>query len=502
MAGRREVRALIVHQWLPTWEAVEFSGAKHRRRPEPYFLILSLDASEIRQLTGIQRRSDSGARALDLGIQRVHDVHRSTEISRYVQHGFPWSELSATKRRSPKFRDLVKPGWLPTAIVANILTDKDQRNGKFVNPNDRISVALQDDGTALVTLPDSRQPKWCLAGDLPPLEVIDGQHRLWAFDDKLPDLAGYQLPIVAFEGLDRSWQAYLFYTINIKPTRINSSLAFDLYPLLRTEDWLEKFDDRIYRTTRAQELTEALWSHPHSPWYQRINMLGSRGQRMVTQNSWVRSLQATIVKSWGGQRVQIGGLFGAPVGQDNLVLPWSRSQQAAFLIYAWTELAEEVLESKCDWAQLLRSTHTGSDDAAFAGSETILNSDQGVRGFMHILNDLCFIEADSLGLRDWRSDPSSATSVEAVSEALHSLGEEPVAEFIHQMGGALASYDWRSSKAASLKDEPELRQAKARFRGSTGYRELRLDLLRHLIHVGNRTGSVARLVADKLGYEL
>jgi hypothetical protein len=46
--------------------------------------------------------------------------------------------------------------------------------------------------------------------------------------------------LVAFHGLDLSWQAYLFWTINIKPKRINPSLAFDLYPLLRSENWLDK----------------------------------------------------------------------------------------------------------------------------------------------------------------------------------------------------------------------------------------------------------------------
>ena len=71
-----------------------------------------------------------------------------------------------------------------------------------------------------------------------PFEIIDGQHRLWAFDDA-DTLDSFELPVVAFVGLDISWQAYLFWTINIKPKRINPSLAFDLYPLLRSEDWLE-----------------------------------------------------------------------------------------------------------------------------------------------------------------------------------------------------------------------------------------------------------------------
>src|SRR5438445_5291967 len=104
-----------------------------------------------------------------------------------------------------------------------------------------------------------------LPGELPPFEIIDGQHRLYSFE-KGVFAEEYQLPVVAFENLDISWQAYLFWTINIKPKRISASMAFDLYPLLRTEDWLERFSHYVYRETRAQELVEALWSNPHSPW--------------------------------------------------------------------------------------------------------------------------------------------------------------------------------------------------------------------------------------------
>src|ERR1700722_3363273 len=136
---------------------------------------------------------------------------------------------------------------------------------------------------------------------LPPFEVIDGQHRLWAFEGA-SKLENFELPVVAFVGLDISWQAYLFYTINIKPKKINTSLAFDLYPLLRTEDSLERFEGTaIYRETRAQEITEALWSYPKSPWHRRIDMLGEGGRKHVTQAAWVRSLTATFVKSFEGR---------------------------------------------------------------------------------------------------------------------------------------------------------------------------------------------------------
>lgn len=494
----REINALTVHQWVPTWDAAEFSAEQFRRRPPGHFYLLSLPAATLRSLVGIYRRSaKSGrARARDLGIQRVHDSERSDEIREFVQYGFPWSSLSQAKRASQGYEDLIKPGWLPTAVVVNILTPEDDRDGETVHPDDLLKVRDKSDGMASIALPDVNAT-W-LPKRIAPIEVIDGQHRLWAFDKSAPD---YELPVVAFHGLDRSWQAYLFYTINIKPKRINTSLAFDLYPLLRTEDWLEKFEGHsVYRETRAQELTEALWSHPSSPWHDRINMLGERGTRSVTQASWVRSLLATIVKSWEGRRVQIGGLFGAPVGTHQLVLPWTRAQQAAFLIHTWRSLEEAIRTTHTAWADGLRELPDGVADPAFAGSATLLNTDIGVRGVLYIVNDLCYIDAEHLKLAEWQIDErGGATSESTVTIGLKSLRPTGAGRFIVRVTKALAEYDWRASKAPGLSEAD--RRAKARFRGGTGYRELREDLLRHLsASETTDVASAAATVFNTLGY--
>ena len=66
---------------------------------------------------------------------------------------------------------------------------------------------------------------WTPAGPLPPLEIIDGQHRLFAFDPDIELDGEYELPVVLFDDIDISWQAYLFWTINITPKVIGPSLA-------------------------------------------------------------------------------------------------------------------------------------------------------------------------------------------------------------------------------------------------------------------------------------
>src|SRR5690606_21689187 len=116
------------------------------------------------------------------------------------------------------------------AIVLNILVKGDERNGIAIADGDLASVVKNECGSALQLPYEEWTPSWAPDG-LPPFEVIDGQHRLWAFEGT-SQFERFELPVVAFIGLDISWQAYLFWTINIKPKRINASLAFDLYPLL------------------------------------------------------------------------------------------------------------------------------------------------------------------------------------------------------------------------------------------------------------------------------
>lgn len=492
----KRIAALKVHQWLGGWDKIPFSKVDHRAKPQPYFLIFSMSAQELRTLSGISRRQASSvsSRAAELGIQREHDAERSEEITRFVEYGFPWSTLSESKRKTKEFHDLRKPGWLPTAIVINILEKSDDRYGHKVAADELITVD-ESSGVTSLKLPYAQWDKKWEPTEVPPLEVIDGQHRLWAFgkDSNAPD---FEVPVVAFLGLDISWQAYLFYTINIKPKRINQSLAYDLYPLLRTEEWLDKAEGhQVYRETRSQELTEALWSYSTSPWYDKINMLGERGNRWVTQSAWIKTLMATLVRPWEGKGKKIGGLFGSRMSDKGEVLRWSRAQQAAFLIFAWQKLRAAIKDIEKPWAKSARAEAKNSsglfghnEDAAFYGQHSLLMTDQGVRGYLHVLNDLCFLTAAKQKLNDWQLDKEAAASDEkAVAEALKSLAKLGIAKYVEEIADGLATFDWRTSAATDLSQEE--RKAKLVYRGSSGYKELRADLLRHL---HSRPGDVGK----------
>lgn len=501
---------LTVNQWLPGWEKINFDAEEHRAKPAGFFYLFSLPARELRSLSGIVRRvaKNAAPRTDDLGIQRQHDPERSEEITRFVEYGFPWSTLSDAKRRSEEFNDLRKPGWLPTAVVLNVLQKGSTRNGLAIDDAD-LATIVEVDGQPKLQLPYETWTAGWSPSKLPPFEVIDGQHRLWAFEDAA-QLENFELPVVAFVGLDISWQAYLFWTINIKPKRINASLAFDLYPLLRNEDWLDRAEGHsIYRETRAQELTEIMWSYPESPWYDRINMLGERQNRWVTQSAWIKSLTASFIRSWDRRTGQTGGLYGGRSKVEGEVLGWSRAQQAAFLIFAWSAFRTSVAATNEVWALDLRDPPRAAmdktlksedlkadDDLAFYGAYSLISTDQGVRGFLQVVNDVCYQRASHLKLNKWVPDErSSPNPVTAVETSLASLTSQEFAGFVGELAKALASFDWRTSSTPGLDDDT--RRKKLVFRGSSGYKELRAQLLEHLATKQGEVGEAAQRLSGK-----
>lgn len=507
---RREIPAIKVKQWLKDWDKVAWDPEENRSKPEKHFYQFSISASKLRALSGVYSRTTDGRKRgkEDLGIQRRHEPERSEEIAKFVKSGYPWSELSKSKQSSEDYRDLRKPGWLPTAIVINILKENDSRHGNQIDKSDVVHISERDNGSIVLQLPENFTNNNWKYKKIPPIEIIDGQHRLWAFDTSNAT-DDFELPVVAFSGLDISWQAYLFYIINIKPKKINASLAFDLYPLLRAEDWLNKFEGHIiYRETRAQELVDILYSHQESPWYKCINMLGEPGYKgkMVSQSAWVNSLLASYIKSWEGRGIRAGGLFGAPVGSHKEVLPWSRAEQAAFLIVIGQHIRDEINQCKEPWAQMLRqparlNLFGKKDDLAFYGPNSLLNQDQGIRGILHVSNDLTYFNSDKLNLISWggKSD-FEGPDEERVKIAITSLNKEKkIIQFIKELAKSLASYDWRASGTPGLTEQESL--TKAAFRGSGGYKELRRHLLRYLSKNGSaEIVTASNKVLKALGY--
>jgi hypothetical protein len=232
----------------------------------------------------------------------------------------------------------------------------------------------------------------------------------------------------------------------------------------------------------------------------------------VSQAAWVRSLMASFVKQWEGTGTKIGGLFGAPPSADDPLLPWNRPMQAAVLIFAGNSLKESIKRSRAKWATHLRKIDGqelfGEDDPAFYGDYSLISTDQGIRGLLFVVNDLCFVQSRVLHLEEWRWESVSeelrnrgpaATDETAVAAAVKSFSKTDAAKFVLDITDGLASYDWRVSSTLDLTDEERMRQAV--FRGSSGYKEMRRQLLQHLSHQKGKVAQAAQTVMKALRYK-
>ena len=225
---------------------------------------------------------------------------------------------------------------------------------------------------------------------------------------------------------------------------------------------------------------------------------------MVRQAAWIRSLLASYIRPNAGRRMLIGGLFGAASSRDDQNLDWHGAQQAAFIIHLGKMLRERIRSTKQVWSDAIRqddqSDQHGDLDPAFYGRHSLLNTDQGIRGFLSITNDISVVNLDKFRLREWNAQEfGSPDDTDAITSAVESLSSHSEAHLLDELMSELATFDWRTSSASGLNDSQ--RTIKRAFRGSGGYREIRRRLL---LHLANRSSSIAKSAnhtIDLLGFE-
>src|SRR5262249_24101928 len=149
-------------------------------KPEPYFYLGALKAADLKALTGAYHRStkSGGLRALDPNVQRGHEEPRSATIREFVKHGYPWCEMNEANRSRPESEELKKPGWLPTAIIVNILPPNARRHNQRIAMSDIVTIEESDDAISMLVMPEKFNGANWQPSAIYPLEVIDGQHRL------------------------------------------------------------------------------------------------------------------------------------------------------------------------------------------------------------------------------------------------------------------------------------------------------------------------------------
>ncbi len=151
-----------------------------------------------------RKEADATGRVQDEGHQRRLDQKRLNDISRYLES-----------------QDAALPGTI--IIAANCTQD-----GEILDPEDEESALRRwriepkaGDDRAVVSLTIPNEDKLGA--------VVDGQHRLWGFENVPDDLKKTSLPCAIFLDLPTPQQAAIFATINFNQKPVSKSQSYELF---------------------------------------------------------------------------------------------------------------------------------------------------------------------------------------------------------------------------------------------------------------------------------
>ena len=108
--------------------------------------------------------------------------------------------------------------------------------------------------------------------------IIDGQHRLFGFEDY--NGRTFELILTIFVGLEMSLQSEVFSIINSRQTKVDPSLNVNLDLSDKTETPRKKL----------VQIAQAFNIDKESPWYQQIRMLGSQSDGIISLAAFVKPL--------------------------------------------------------------------------------------------------------------------------------------------------------------------------------------------------------------------
>ncbi|WP_081060320.1 DGQHR domain-containing protein [Burkholderia territorii] len=158
------------------------------------------------------------------GIQRVINKARLVEIRNYLQ---------------------TADASFPSSIILSLNTDVEG----VIGPDE---YGVEGGALYKITIPLKRGV----------FSIIDGQHRLYSFDDQISK--NFDLPVTIFFNLPEEEKAYLFSTINSTQMKVNKSLVYDLFDLAET---------RSPQKT-AHSIAQLMNGDEKSALYKRIKLLG------------------------------------------------------------------------------------------------------------------------------------------------------------------------------------------------------------------------------------
>lgn len=196
---------------------------------ESDFFIFSLPSDTLLKIAKFLARTES-----KLGIQRAHKEERDIQIGRFITSDHP---------------------FFPNTIIINIPLAYD--DSYYQNNRLKVDIKAQ---TAY---------------------IIDGQHRLKAFQSKYSNKTVLNLVVAAYFDLELPTIAEIFTRINYFQKPVNKSIVYDLL------DFNHDPDFKIY--TEAHSIAITLNTKVKSPFYNVIKILGV-GDGLLSQASFVEAL--------------------------------------------------------------------------------------------------------------------------------------------------------------------------------------------------------------------
>jgi DGQHR domain-containing protein len=245
-------------------DKIELSFAAIKiRQPIGDIYVCTVDHATLQKITYFDvRRVMRDERDLEkyLGIQRPVNEARIDRLKEYVN-----------------YRDAT----FPSSIILSI----DEEHAYFDEKTRKIIVSNTRRGEKK---PDIAIRNLC--------RVIDGQHRIAGLEGFKGE--NFEVPVSLFVGSDISDQAYIFATVNLEQTKVNKSLAYDLYELAKTRS-PEK---------TCHNIAVVLDQDNNSPFYKRIKRLGTTtvgrnaNEDTIAQATFVQSIIPYISSDPKGDR--------------------------------------------------------------------------------------------------------------------------------------------------------------------------------------------------------
>lgn len=232
--------------------SIQFKALR-MRQPMGEFFIASMPSRQLCDISYFDVRRMLKERDVEtyLGIQRPLNPDRVRELDSYVR---------------------TADACFPTAVILAV----DGRSAEF------------DPETGIMTLSNDPAPE---DGSAPVhyrhiARVLDGQHRIAGLMDYDGD--DFEVNVSIFVDIDIEDQAYIFSTVNLAQTKVNKSLAYDLFELAKSPS----------PQKTCHNIAVALDKVRLSPFAQRIKRLGAatpgRRGELLTQATFVEALMPFI----------------------------------------------------------------------------------------------------------------------------------------------------------------------------------------------------------------